>query len=40
MMGTPRWLGWVLLTAGAFGAILWTFVIVVAALSRMNPGAI
>jgi hypothetical protein len=28
-MKSPRWLGWVLLIAGALDAILWTFVIVV-----------
>jgi hypothetical protein len=36
-MRTPRWLGWVLLIAGASHALLWGFVIVVIALFAEEP---
>jgi hypothetical protein len=36
-MRTPRWLGWVLLIAGASDALLWGFVIVVIALFAEEP---
>ena len=36
-MRTPRWLGWVLLIAGALDALLWGFVIVMIALFAEEP---
>jgi hypothetical protein len=37
-MRSPRWLGWVLLVAGALDTILWGFVIVVIALFADERG--
>jgi len=36
-MKSPRWLGWLLLIAGAIDAFLWIFVIVVIALFADEP---
>jgi hypothetical protein len=38
-MRTPRWLGWVLLVAGALDTLLWGFVIVVIAFFADEPWA-